>query len=213
MRVPDAVRANVRARLAESSPGPYLIVSPSQVVDTYCRGQGIDYPAVMAEFVDAAAERTGHSVVIIAHSAQPGAGVNHMNDLPLCREIHRRLRSAERVIFFDEDLLPTELRAVIAEGSLLVTSRFHAMISALTERTPLLVIGWSHKYAEVLTPFGLADMALAYSELTTGDAVLARVQDLLKRSDELAESIGRHLPAAVAAARPNFDALTTAATT
>jgi hypothetical protein len=203
----------MRARLAEASPGPYLVVSPSQVVDTYCRGQGIDYPMVMADLVDAAAERTGHTLVIVAYSAQPDAGANHMNDLPLCREIYRRLRSPERVVFFDEDLLPTELRAVIAEGTLLVTSRFHAMISALAERTPLLVIGWSHKYSEVLAPFGLADVALAYSELSTGEAILARLWDLLKRGEELSGVIGSHLPAAVAAAGASFDALTDPLTT
>lgn len=210
MRVPDPVRERIRARLAATAPGPYLVIAPSQVVDTACRRQGIDYPAMMAELVDAAAAQTGHPVVMIAHSAQPDAGANHLNDLPLCREIYRRLAAPDRVVFFDEDLLPTELRAVIAEGALLVTSRFHAMISALTERTPLLVIGWSHKYAEVLDPFGLAELAIGYDDLTGAAAVLDRVQELLKRGDELAGTIDRELPAAVVAAGANFHALAAA---
>jgi colanic acid/amylovoran biosynthesis protein len=207
MRVPDEVRARMRARLAETAPGPYLIVAPSQVVDTQCRAQGIDYPRIMTDLIDTAVARTEHTVVMIAHSAQPDAGVNHMNDLPLCRQIYGRLASTDRVVFFDEDLLPTELRAVIAEGELLVTSRFHAMISALTERTPLLVIGWSHKYAEVLAPFGLAEVAVPYSELTTGEAVLARTEELLKRRPELVEAIRAELPAAIAAAQTNIEVL------
>lgn len=211
MGVPAEVRERMAARLAAAAPGPYLVVSPSQVVDTYCRTLGIDYPTIMADFIAAAAEQTGHTVVLIAHSAQPDAGVNHMNDLPLCREIHRRLRCRDAVVFFDEDLLPTELRAVIAAGALLVTSRFHAMISALTEHTPLLVIGWSHKYAEVLAPFGLTDQALAYPDLTTGAAVLARAQELLDRRDELAGAIAAQLPGPVAAARANFAVLAQAA--
>jgi polysaccharide pyruvyl transferase WcaK-like protein len=209
MRVPDDVRERMRSRLA-AVPGPYLVVSPSQVVDTYCTRHGIDYPAIMAEFIATAAERTGHTVVMIAHSAQPDAGVNHMNDLPLCREIYGRLGTTDRVVFFDEDLLPTELRAVISSGALLVTSRFHAMISALTERTPLLVIGWSHKYAEVLTPFGLADLALAYDDLTGAEPILDRTEKLLARRDELAITIGERLPGALAAAGSNFDALAAA---
>lgn len=207
MRVPAAVRDRIRARLAEAAPGPYLVVSPSQVVDTYCTQHGIDYQKLMADFIASAAAHTGHTVVMIAHSALPDAGVNHMNDLPLCRAIHRRLSTTDRVVFLDEDLLPTELRAVIGEGALLVTSRFHAMISALTERRPMLVIGWSHKYAEVLEPFGLADLAVQYAELGTSDAILERTAELLKRADELSESIGRTLPAAVSAAGVNLDVL------
>ena len=90
---------------------------------------------------------------------------------------------------------------------MLLTSRFHAMISALAERTPLLVIGWSHKYAEVLAPFGLADLALAYDDLTGAEAILDRTEKLLARRDELAIAIGERLPDAVAAAEVNFDAL------
>lgn len=209
MRVPDQVRRQIRDRLAQTAPGPYLIVSPSQVVETACRAQGVDYPAIIAEFMDGAAERTGHTVVMIAHSAQPDAGVNHMNDLPLCREIHARLRHPDRVVFFDEDLLPTELRAVIAEGALLVTSRFHAMISALTEHTPMLVIGWSHKYAEVLEPFGLTGAAMAYTDLdgAAGAAILDRAQAELARADERVAAIRAGLPPAVTAAGLNLDAL------
>lgn len=210
MAVPDDVRARVRARLAETSAGPYLVVAPSQVVDTYCRQHDIDYRTIMADFIDAAAERTGHTVVMIAHSAQTDAGVNHMNDLPLCREIYGRLREPGRVVFFDESLLPTELRAIIAEGSLLVTSRFHAMISALTENTPLLVIGWSHKYAEVLAPFGLEEYALTYADLESGPAILDRTAELLKRSEEFVAAVAAQLPATVAAAEANFAALAAA---
>lgn len=207
MRVPDQVRARMRQRLATAATGPYLIVSPSQVVDTYCRSRGIDYPRIMAELIDAAADRTGHTVLVIAHSAQPEAGVNHMNDLPLCRTIVGLVRSPEQVVLFDEDLLPTELRAVIGEGAALVTSRFHAMISALVERTPMLVIGWSHKYEEVLAPFRLSEVAIPYADLSTGETMLARVEDLLKRRDEQARSIESHLPAAVAGAGASFEAL------
>lgn len=207
MRVPEPVRGRIRARLAAGGGGPYLVVAPSQVVDTACAREGIDYPQIVADFVDWAAVHTGHTVVLVAHSAQPAAGANHMNDLPLCREVHGRLRQPDRVVFFDEDLLPTELRAVIGEAALLVTSRFHAMISALTERTPMLVVGWSHKYAEVLDPFGLADVAVPYPRLTDPGLLRQRAAELLERAGETVAAVEAHLPAAVAAAEVNLDLL------
>lgn len=207
MQVPDAVRERMRKRLAEAGGGPYLVVSPSQVVDTYCKGHGIDYQKVMADFMDLAAESGDHTVVMVAHSAQLGAGVNHMNDLPLCRSIFERVSRKDSVVFFDEDLLPTELRAIIGEAALLLTSRFHAMIAALAEQTPLLVIGWSHKYAEILEPFGLSDVALTYDDLTTGAAILDRSAELLERAPEIREAIAAGLPSAIRDAEINFEVL------
>ena len=206
MDVPDEVRTRMRDRLStEAGPGPYLAVSPSQVVATSCEKADIPYERIVADLLDAIADKAEVTPVLVAHSAQPG-GVSHMNDLPLCRSIAGRLRRPDGVVFLDEDLLPTELRAVIGLSDAQVTSRFHAMISALTEATPTLVIGWSHKYAEILDPFGLGDVAMTYDDLAHDD-VVDRTLDVLARRDDIAARITAHLPQARAEAEVNIDVL------
>ncbi|CAN5909619.1 hypothetical protein BH23ACT2_BH23ACT2_24450 [soil metagenome] len=207
MTVPDEVRSAMVAGLADRGVGRYLVVSPSQVVDTYCQGEQIPYPQLMASFIDAVGAATDRHVVVVAHSAQPDAGVNHMNDLPLCRRIASLVRDRDRLVLLDEDLLPTELRAVIAGADALVTSRFHAMISALAEHVPTLVIGWSHKYAEILDPFGLAEWALTYEDLSDAAGVVARTEALLAAAEEIRERIGAHLPSAHASSLVNIEVL------
>jgi len=207
MQVPDAVREQVATRLAGAGPGPYITVSPSQVVATYCEGTDIAYPQIMAEVIDGIGARTGHRVVMIAHSAQPNKGVTHMNDLPLCREIAGLVNKPENLVFLDDDLLPTELRAIIASSDLLVASRFHAMISALTELVPPIVIGWSHKYGEVLAPFGIEDLAITYDELRNAEHVVDRVEQVLGDRASIVTRIEENLPAAQARSMRNFDVL------
>jgi hypothetical protein len=56
----------------------------------------------------------------------------------------------------------------------------------------------------------LSEVAIPYADLTTGEAVLARVVELLKRGEEHVASIERHLPAVVAAAESSFEALAAA---
>ena len=80
------------------------------------------------------------------------------------------------------------------------------MISALTEATPTLVIGWSHKYAEILDPFGLGDVAMTYDDLAHDD-VVDRTLDVLARRDDIAARITAHLPQARAEAEVNIDVL------
>jgi colanic acid/amylovoran biosynthesis protein len=144
---------------------------------------------------------------MLAHSAQLDKGVNHMNDLPLCREIAGQVKNRDNLIFLDDDLLPTELRAIIAQSDVLVASRFHAMISALTEHVPPVVIGWSHKYGEILAPFGIAEAALTYDELTTADHIVDRTVSVMDERASYLERIDRQLPAAEAHSLVNFDVL------
>jgi polysaccharide pyruvyl transferase WcaK-like protein len=207
MEVTDEVRRRMADVLADRGVGRYLVVSPSQVVDTYCQGETIPYPQLMASFIDAVGQATDRHVVVIAHSAQPDAGVNHLNDLPLCRRIASLAHDRDRLVFLDEDLLPTELRAVIAGADALVTSRFHAMISALAEHVPTLVIGWSHKYAEILVPFGLAEWALTYEDLSDAAGIVARTEAMLAATDDIRQRLATHLPAAHAASLANFEVL------
>jgi polysaccharide pyruvyl transferase WcaK-like protein len=207
MDVPDEVRTRMAERLAAIGAGPYVVVSPSQVVATSCDEAGIPYEAIVAGLLDALAEKAEVTPVLVAHSAQPG-GVSHMNDLPLCRAIHGRLQRPDGVVFLDEDLLPTELRALIGMSEVQVTSRFHAMISSLTEATPPLVIGWSHKYAEILDPFGLGEVAMTYDDLSgSADEIVDRTLDLLARKDEVADRIRAHLPRAREEAQVNVTVL------
>jgi len=208
MAVPDGVRARVRATLARrGGPGPYLVVAPSQIVDRYCTAAGIDYRGMLVELIEATVECGDHRVVIVAHAVETRGGATHMNDLPLCRAIRDAIGRHDEVVLFDEDLLPTELRAIIGLGDILVTSRLHAMISALVEGTPMLVIGWSHKYAEILEPFGLGDVALSYDELAAGASVTERVSSVADRADEMRDRMAAHLPRARARAEINFEAL------
>ena len=80
-----------------------IVVVPSSVVQGYVDERGGDYVGLMAGFVDALAG-LGCEVLIVPHSARPGARASRMNDLPVCRAIHRRLAAPDREVeVFDQD--------------------------------------------------------------------------------------------------------------
>lgn len=45
-----------------------------------------------------------------------------------------------------------------------IVSRFHAMIASLTLCKPLVVMGWGHKYQEVMNQFELNDYVFDYKK-------------------------------------------------
>ena len=117
-----------------------------------------------------------------------------MNDGPVCREVGAVLHGDTGVIALDADLTAGELRRLVSGSRVLVTSRFHAMISGLSTCTPTVVVGWSHKYREVLDDFGLAKFGMDSSVLSAPDTVVAAVSECLDRHDGIAQQMRTALP-------------------
>jgi polysaccharide pyruvyl transferase WcaK-like protein len=188
--------------------GEHVVVMPSAVVKRLFERDGnlhhLDYVEAMVRLVRELRQRTGLSVVIAPHSYRAGAPEGRMNDGPVCREIAARLADDPGTVLVDADLTAGELRHLVAGSQVLVTSRFHAMISGLATCTPTVVVGWSHKYREVLGDFGLADFGCDSAQLASPGEICSLVATALARGDEISAQIGAALPAVRERSSRNF---------
>jgi len=193
MRVDD--RARERVAPLCTHPGfqrPVVCVSASSVVHGLCEKRGIDYPHQLAAFIRWLIDERDYGVCLLAHSARPDHRSPRNNDLPVCGTIHR-IVGREACIFPQESYDAQALRALIGECRFLVASRFHAMVSGLATGVPTALVGWSHKYREVLADFGLEDYAIDHASLSEG--ALRELFARLERDEaEIRERIRRHLP-------------------
>jgi colanic acid/amylovoran biosynthesis protein len=183
---------------------PTVGFAPSGVVHGYCEKAGIDYPALLAGVIDRLVAERDVDVVVFPHSSRRRVTGGRMDDRPVCRLVFERTRPTDRVTLVDEPLDHHELRALIAGCELLVTSRFHAMISALATTTPVLVVGWSHKYREVLDELGLEGCEVDW-RAADSDVVFDRTTDLLARRDQVRATIAAALPAVQARSARNYE--------
>jgi coenzyme F420-reducing hydrogenase beta subunit/polysaccharide pyruvyl transferase WcaK-like protein len=219
MDVPDADRARatelvdglVGGEDTDLASTDLVGVMPSSVVERYCAREGIDYVGLVATLIDETIERTGARVLLVPHSARaegPNGQVREgrMNDVPTCRAVHARVRHRDDCLLIDESLPPTVLRAIIERCTVLATSRFHAMISALATTTPVLVVGWSHKYAEVLHEFGLDDWVVDFAQ-ADGSKLASLLGELRDTAPALRDRIRAGLPAVLDRAERNLDAI------
>ncbi|MDC0278442.1 polysaccharide pyruvyl transferase family protein [Akkermansiaceae bacterium] len=55
---------------------------------------------------------------------------------------------------------PVQIKRVLGECRLVIASRFHAIVSALTQNVPVIATSWSHKYEELLGEYGCAHTIL-----------------------------------------------------
>ena len=189
----------------------FIVVMPSAVVKGIFESAGGNYVSAMASLVTEIRSKTGRSVVIAPHSYRAGLPEGRMNDGPVCREVAEACAGDSQVLGLDSDLTAGELRHLVALGSVLVTSRFHAMISGLATSTPTVVVGWSHKYKEVLDDFGLSSLGLDSSALNNPSEIADVVARVLSTRDELSQQITAALPAVKVRSLRNFSAIAEAA--
>jgi polysaccharide pyruvyl transferase WcaK-like protein len=187
--------------------GEYITVMPSSVVKGIYEKTHRNYVDAVENLVRGLRKETGLSVVIVPHSYRVGHGEGRMNDGPVCRAVSERFTDDSGVVGIDTDLTAGELRHIVAQGSVLVTSRFHAMISGLATATPTVVVGWSHKYREVLSDFGLEDFGCDADSLDTPTFLVRKVQDALQQRQFISDQIRQSLPAVQERSARNFSVI------
>ena len=92
----------------------------------------------------------GLEVFIVLHESGKG-------DTELARTIKVKLDDKANV-FHHEDA--QVLKKFIGESELLIGSRYHSIVAALSQSVPALVMGWAHKYEELMADFGMFDFIL-----------------------------------------------------
>lgn len=190
----DGVSASKKIDTSFFDSGDTVVgVSPSVVMRKKVDASGGSYVREITDFIEYLTKEKGYKVALIPHSVRTGTDKTHNNDLPLCQEIFAKVTQKEDVLFIDKELNSQELRYIIGQCSLFVASRFHAMISSLAMGVPTIVIGWSHKYKEVLDMFGLAEWAFGQDKLTQ-QYLREKFNELDRQSTEVKSQIEKALP-------------------
>jgi colanic acid/amylovoran biosynthesis protein len=143
---------------------PPVGITPNTIVESLLKSVGMDYHGLLAAIVVDIYHR-GFYPIIIPHSFKAGSKGRHNNDVGLCHDVMKLLESDIPHIFIDDDLSSQELRHIIGHLKFLIASRFHSMISALSQGTPSITIGWgAQKYKEVLSVYNMADTYIDFNE-------------------------------------------------
>lgn len=185
-------------------------VCPSSVVAVQSTKAGTGYEAALVDVV-CALLRSGLGVVLFPNATRDEAGdAQRNNDLPLIRRVATAISKSEseHLVAVDFDINAAGIKAVIGAMDVVLVSRFHAMVGALSLGVPPAVLGWSHKYAEVMARFGLEDRVLDYKTAAPAD-LHATVEMVFGERESLRARILQALPAVKASAARPVQALLT----
>ena len=92
-----------------------------------------------------------HTVYILLHDKGTG-------DVNLVNFLKESFKDTDLVkVRAEED--PMKLKAFLGGARLVVGSRFHALVSALSQNVPSLALGWSHKYDMLFEEYEIEDFS------------------------------------------------------
>ena len=182
---------------------PLLAISPNMRVYERTEGEGEDNLYALA-LVRAARKllSEGVQVLIVPHEILPPNETRH-DDRYLCGLIAEAL-GPDDVGAVTTDRSAEDLKAMIGECDLMLGSRFHALIAALSSGVPSVAVGWAHKYPELLGEFGQSHLVLDHNSLTV-DALVATVSDVWDHRRQVRASIAETVPSVKAKASRAFD--------
>ena len=145
--------------------GNYVVVVPNrQMLVRASEGIAGKYCEFMFRLVRWLKEH-GENIVLLNHE---GA-----NDIGLIEVLNAAIDNTAHTVC---GVSGGACKSVIAEAKLVVTSRFHGLISALAEGSPALCTSWSHKYQELVDEMGCRHSCL---DLKSVEKAMETVEDAL----------------------------------
>jgi polysaccharide pyruvyl transferase WcaK-like protein len=191
---------------ARAEARPIVGVCPSSVIAGKAEADGWDYPGFLGDIVRGLVA-DGCDVLLFPNATRAASAKRRNNDLPVIADVAKRCSDLEgRVFAVDFDVDTSGIKRLVAHCDVAMVSRFHAMVGALTLAVPVFVLGWSHKYLEVMDQFGQADLVFDSSRHDSAE-VLAAVRALRDRRDAAAAQIASHIDEVRASSAAQFDAV------
>lgn len=180
LRLCPDITINASAVGSVESPVKYgCIVPNSKLLDERNQDQG--WVRVYLERLDLVSReftKSGLVTKIVLHEGSKG-------DLNLARALSSRLEPQVCSIVGPTDA--RILKSILAASQVVVGSRYHSLVGALSTGVPSIALGWAHKYQTLFEDFGMQDFV--YSPNQSSIHLAQLVDRTIRERDELKEQI------------------------
>lgn len=183
---------------------PLALLAPNRRVYERTRGTG-DGNEYVQDLIEISRRllATGYAVAFLPHeTALPGS--DRVDDRGLCAQLEAAVAddSARALL---APMSAGEMKAVIGRMTCVIGSRFHALVAALSQGVPCMALSWSHKYRELLRPFGLEKYAVESADGIGGRTALLLLDEFIESVPALRVGVESVLPDVRRQAAETFD--------
>jgi len=170
-----------------------VCVTPNMRV--YERNHGVgnanEYVIFLRELITYLCRSYDARIVLMGHELRAD-NRDKRDDRYLCNLLLESIDRSLSIAHVDGLLTAAQIKAVIGNCDLLLSSRYHALIAALSQGIPVMAIGWSHKYDQLLAEVGLAQNLISVTK--SEDKVHRKIDVIMERLPELAATVRARIP-------------------
>jgi len=187
-----------------------VVISPSILVLEKMKTRQPNYVQLLVDFIK---QIDSNDIVFIVfpNASREGSKKKRNNDIraiELLRdaaEIQLPSPLYKRIKWVAFDVNTRGIEEIIKRADILLASRFHAMVFGLRLGIPTMVLGWGHKYLEVMKKFGQEGYV---TDFESPNANLAKnLLEVLEKKKLIEAEIGQALVAEKASSNQQFDYL------
>ncbi len=189
---------DLRTRIGAPRDRPLVGVTVRQWLDPAGQDR---YERAVAAMADAAVEEFGATVVFVPQVTSERQGDD---DRVAGRRVAARMRCSASVL--DDRPDHHTVKAMYGGLDLLVGTRFHSVIFAMTASVPVLAIEYEHKTSGIMHDLGLDEWVYDIATVD-GDTLVAGLRRLFARRAEVVAQLAERMPAYQARARETKHAL------
>lgn len=173
---------------------PLIGLVPNMKVYERTEGIGADntYISLLTKLANQCIDRFDANILLAPNQINV-PGNSAPDDRFLCSMVVNRIQQRARCFVLRDYLSSETIKAVLGQLDLLVSSRFHSLVFALSQGVPVIALGWSHKYQELLREFGLENSVIDHESLNT-DKAMTLIQHSIKDRDNIIHDIKKALP-------------------
>ncbi len=178
----------------QSSDRKLLAICPNMRVYARSEGKGesSEYVQKLVKIARYAIDNLNMDVVLVPNEVRPVEGY-HPDDRFICRLLHKAIDDQKRCLYVSEYYSASEVKSVLGHADLVVASRFHSLIFALSQGIPCLAISWSHKYRELFALFGMEKFVVEDSDINN-TGIFELLSELNDQKDHWSSTINNTLP-------------------
>lgn len=131
--------------------------------------------------------------VLLAPNEIKVPGDPTLDDRFLCSTIETHIQKREHCFKLHEYYPSETIKSILGNLDLLIASRYHSLVFALSQGVPVLPLGWSHKYVELLRSFGLEEFVVDHDRLNRSE-VMSIVASAWQQRETIREKISKTVP-------------------
>lgn len=183
-------------------------ISPSILVMEKMTAKDTDYLDYLIEMIKKASFEKNAHFVVFPNASREKSKKKRNNDILVIEEMQIRAKQElpfslyNTIIWLPFDIDTKGLDTIVNLLDLLITSRFHAMVFGLRLAVPTMVIGWSHKYFEVMKFFKQEKYVFDYNDANQSFDQL--ILEMMAKKATIRDQISDQLPEAKALSQTQF---------